>query len=183
MRRIPFLFVLAFFAACNANDEAKVKSAAAVEPATTKAEPAYAYTPSYSAKFEIGDPAHSKTVLDLLKTWDNNDPVQAKQLFADTLTILAADGAVLSGTTDSVLNATAPYRNSLGTVTTKVHAWAPLRSTDKNENWVTVWFTEYRQKNGGKKDSVELQETWRLNNAGRADMIMQYVRKNPTAKK
>lgn len=184
MKQSPFLLVLLSLVACNANEQAKVKSATETEATTeAKAEPAYAYTPSYSGKFEIGDPNHTKTVLDLFKTWDNNDPEQAKKLFADTVTILSANGTVMSGPTDSILKASAPYRNSLGTVTSKVHAWVPLKSTDKNENWVSVWYTEYRTKADGKTDSTELQETWRLNKDGRADLLMQYERKNPPAKK
>jgi hypothetical protein len=184
MKQILFLFALALLAACNANDDAKVNFGTATDSTTSKKqEPAYAYTPSYTSKFEIGDPNHTKTVLDLNKTWEDNNPDQAKKLFADSITIFASDGTVMSGPTDSILAATIPYRNSLGTVNTKVHAWVPLRATDKNENWVLVWFTEYRKRNNGKTDSTEYQETWRLNNAGRADLLMQYERKNPPAKK
>lgn len=183
MKQFSFLLVLACLVACNANEQANVKSATETEPATeANAAPAYAYTPSYSATFEVGDPHHAKTVLDLFKTWDNNTPEQSKQLFADSMTIFSADGNVMSGATDSILKSMAPYRNSLGTVSSKVHAWVPLKSTDKNENWVLVWFTEYRTNDKGKMDSSEFQETWRLNKEGRADMLMQYERKFLPAK-
>jgi hypothetical protein len=55
----------------------------------------------------------------------------------------------------------------------------PLRSTDKNEDWVLVWFKEYRTDANGKKDSTEMQETWRLNKDGKADLLYQYAQQNP----
>jgi hypothetical protein len=89
----------------------------------------------------------------------------------------------MRGSADSLIAATKPYRNSLGTVSSTVHAWVPLKATEKNENWVLLWYTEYKTDARGKKDSTEYQETWRLNKDGKADMMMQYMRKNSEAKK
>jgi hypothetical protein len=151
--------------------------------AVTKDEPTYPYSPSYTSKFAIGDPTHAKTILDLQKVWDNNNLDNAKQFFADSVMLLTSDGNMMSGSADSIIAATKPYRNSLGTVNSKVHAWVPLRATDAKENWVLVWYTEYRKNDKGKTDSVEYQETWRLNSNGKPDMMMQYERKSPPAKK
>lgn len=184
MKQVLSILLLALLAACNANSDTKVKSQTTDSTAAAKKEePTYPYSPSYTSKFEIGDPAHSKTILNLQKTWDDNVLDNAKQSFADSLVMFTADGNVLSGSADSIIAAAKPHRNSLGTVSTKVHAWVPLRATDQNENWVLVWFTEYNKGANGKMDSTEYQETWRLNNAGKADMMMQYERKNPPAKK
>jgi hypothetical protein len=183
MKQVLFLFVIGFLAACNAGDNATVKSETATDSTAKNTEPAYAYTPSYTSKFEIGDPAHSKAILDLAKDWDNNSLDHSKQLFADSVTLYTADGTVMSGPADSIIAASKPYRNSLGTVSSTVHAWTPLKATDKNENWVLLWYTEYTTAANGKKDSTEYQETWRLNKQGKADLLMQYMRKNPPAKK
>ena len=60
----------------------------------------------------------------------------------------------------------------------------PLKSTDKSENWVSVWFTEHRTNEAGKKDSSYFQETWRLNKDGKVDRFYQYEAKTaPPAKK
>ena len=142
----------------------------------------YPYTPAYTSNFDIGNPAHSKTILDLAKDWDNNALDNSSRLFADTVTLFTADGTMMQGPRDSIIAATKPYRNSLGTVSTKVHAWTPLKAVDKDENWVLIWSTEYHTAPDGKKDSAQLQETWRLNKEGKADMLLQYMRKNPTAK-
>jgi hypothetical protein len=51
-----------------------------------------------------------------------------------------------------------------------------MYSTDKKENWVLVWAKEINTSAGGKKDTVELMETWRINKDGKADMLLQYDR-------
>lgn len=179
-----FLFLsLGFLAACNSNDAAKVESMKTTDSTAKKDNITYPYSPSYTSQFEIGDPAHSKTILDLAKDWDNNNLDHSKQFFADTVTMFTADGTVMTGSADSLIAATKPYRNSLGTVSSTVHAWVPLKATEKNENWVLLWYTEYKTDAKGKKDSTEYQETWRLNKEGKADMMMQYMRKNSEAKK
>ena len=184
MKQVLSILILGLLAACNAND-ATVKSESTTDStaAITKVEPVYPYTPSYSSKFEIGDPEQAKTLLDLQKSWDDNMLDNSKQFFADSVTIMSADGNMMSGPVDSIITNTKPYRNSLGTVNTKVHAWVPLRSTDKDENWVLVWYTEYHKKPNGATDSTELQETWRMNKAGKAEMMLQYEKKNPPAMK
>lgn len=183
MKKIFLFLSLGFLAACNSNDSAKVESMKSVDSTAKKDNTSYPYTPSYTSQFAIGDPAHSQTVLGLAKDWDNNNLDHSKQFFADTVTLYTSDGTVMRGSADSLIAATKPYRNSLGTVSSKVHAWVPLKATEKNENWVLLWYTEYKTDAKGKKDSTEYQETWRLNKDGKADMMLQYMRKNSEAKK
>jgi hypothetical protein len=90
-----------------------------------------------------------------------------------------SDGTRLSGTRDSVLNFVKKVRATIGSITSDLTAWMPLRSTDKNEDWVAVWFTEHRVSPAGKKDSSYYQETWRLNKDGKVDRFYQYEEKVP----
>lgn len=180
MKRLFVFFVAASFVACNTPEDAKVKGTNAD---STSADVALPYTATYSSKFEIGSQANVKTVLELMKDWDNNDMDNARKKFADSVMLLTSDGSIMSGPADTIVNATKPYRNSLGTVSSRLDAVVPLRSTDKNEDWVLLWFTEHRTDASGKKDSVELQETWRLNKDGKADLLYQYQRNKPAAKK
>lgn len=183
MKQLFLIASLGFLAACNSDNSAKVESMKTADSTSKKEEITYPYTPSYTSKFEMGDPAHSKTILDLFKDWDNNSLDHSKQLFADSVTLYTADGTVMSGPADSIIAATKSYRNNLGTVSSKVNAWTPLKATDKDQNWVLVWYTEYRTAADGKKDSTEYQETWRLNKEGKADVLLQYKRNNPPVKK
>ena len=139
----------------------------------------YPYTPQYSNKFEIGDSKNSLNILKLYKDWDNNTIDNSKDLFADSLIMIFSDGTMVSGKRDSVFNIVRKVRATVGSITSDLIAWVPLRSTDKNEDWLSVWFTEHRVSLNGKKDSSYYQETWRLNKDGKVDRFYQYEQKVP----
>ena len=49
-----------------------------------------------------------------------------------------------------------------------------VKSTDKDENWALIWGKEIDTDKKGKIDSFYLQETWRFNKAGKANLFFQY---------
>lgn len=181
MRKLFFLLGISVFAACNSGTDTKVQSMSSKDSASNDV--SLPYTASYSSKFEMGDANHTKTILDLYKDWDNNTLDNSRSKFADTVEMYFSDGTKMVGPFDSINTQTKPFRNSLGTVTTNVHAILPVKSTDKNENWVLAWFTEHRTDAKGKMDSVEMHEAWRLNKDGKADLLRQYQQKNPAPRK
>ena len=186
MRKILILASLAAFAACNSGktDETKVDSTKSANTESSKMDnPDYPYTARYSNKFEIGDPNNSLNVLKLYKDWDNNTLDNSKNAFADSVIMVFSDGTMLSGSRDSVFNVVKKVRSTMGTITSIPEAWTPLKSTDKNENWVCVWFTEKRTSPKGKIDSSYYQETWRLNKDGKVDRFYQYEEKTAPPKK
>lgn len=185
MKRLLFLFCLAAFAACNSGTDTMVDSTSASDSSAAANDTVtYQYTADYSSKFEMGDPKNVKTIFDLYTDWDNNTLDNSKDKFADSLYLMFSSGEVMNGKRDSLTELSKAFRNTLGTVNTQVHAVVPLRSTDKNEDWVLVWFTEYRTDARGRKDSTQFQETWRLNKEGKADKLFQYEQKNaPPPKK
>jgi len=182
MRKTFFVLSLAAFAGCNSGTDTKVESMSSKD-STSSSDVVLPYTADYSSKFEMGNANNTKTILDLYKDWDNNNLDNSKDKFADSVTLYFSDGSMMSGSYDSVTAAAKKFRSTLGTVNTSVHAVFPVKSADKNENWVVAWFTEYRTNAAGKKDSVQLQETWRLNKDGKADLLYQYEQKNPAPPK
>jgi hypothetical protein len=64
-----------------------------------------------------------------------------------------------------------------------VNAIMAVKSTDKNEHWVLIWGMEKDTHKNGKTDSVELQETWRFNAAGKADLLYQFAEQPARAMK
>src|SRR5688572_19254181 len=163
MKKLLFLFILAAFAACNSGSDTTVASASKDSAVTASDAITYQYTADYSSKFEIGNPKNVKTIFDLYTDWDNNNLDNSKNKFADSVTLIFSSGDMMAGKRDSIIAQSKSFRNTLGTVNTQVHAVVPLRSTDKNEDWVLVWFKEYKTDAKGKKDSTEFQETWRIN--------------------
>jgi len=184
MRKIFMLAMLATLAGCT-SDKSDATKTESMNSDSAKSENritdtlTYPYTPQYSNKFAIGDANNSLIVLQLYQDWDNNTIENSKNRFADSVIMVFSDGTRLSGTRDSVLNFVKKVRSTIGSITSDLTAWMPLRSTDKNEDWVAVWFTEHRVSPAGKKDSSFYQETWRLNKDGKVDRFYQYEEKVP----
>jgi len=172
------------FAACNSGSDTKVASMSSDDSTTTATDSVtYEYTADYSSKFTMGSTDNVKTIFALYKDWDNNMLDNSKDKFADSVTLVLGSGEMMAGKRDSIIAQSKAYRNQFTNVTSQVHAVVPLKSTDKNEDWVLVWFKEYRTDSAGKKDSTEFQETWRLNKDGKADLLYQYQQNKPAPKK
>jgi len=171
MNKLFLIAVVMVFVACN---QAEKQPEAAAASSSVPSDMA-GYSVNYSNDFSIGDPAHSTTILQLWKHWDNGDLLSGRSLFADSLTVYGGDGNLSSGPTDSILAGANQFRNSFTEMRSVVDAIIPLKSNDKDENWVTIWGTEYHTKDGV-ADSLRLQETWRFNKEGKVDLMFQYQR-------
>ena len=183
MKKILFLFSIPAFAACNSGSDTKVASMSAGDSSAVASDSVnYEYAADYSSKFEMGNTENVKTIFGLYKDWDNNMLDNSKDKFADSVTLIFGSGDMMAGKRDSIIAQSKAYRSRYATVTSQVHAVVPLKSTDKNEDWVLVWFKEYTTDANGKKDSTELQETWRLNKDGKADLLYQYQQNKPAKK-
>ncbi|MEP6950568.1 MAG: hypothetical protein ABI863_14885 [Ginsengibacter sp.] len=67
------------------------------------------------------------------------------------------------------------YRGSMSTAVSSIDAWMPLRSIDRNEDWVAVWGTETDTYPYGKTDKKDLHEIWRINKEGKVDFMKQFA--------
>jgi hypothetical protein len=171
MRKI---FIVAFTAAlfsCHADEKKESDSKPAAETNST-----LPYRATYSSKFEIGDAKNAEAVLAAWKSWDDGDLQTSRKLFADTMHLYLRNGSEMHGTKDSTLPGVQRYRNNYSSVKSTVSAWVPLKTVDKNENWVCIWGTEVMTDKKGKVDSVELQESWRFNKEGKIDLLYQFGR-------
>src|ERR1700738_3533004 len=138
MRKVLFFFAIAgSLAACQSNDS-KVASMSAGDSTKHQEDVTYAYPIMYSAKFENGDPKNGKTILDLWKAWDDGKIGVAQNLFADSVNLYFWDGTNVKGPRDSVLAIAQKVRDNLASAKSTVYAVHSLKSTDKNEDWVTV---------------------------------------------
>ncbi len=130
------------------------------------------YTPTYSSNFVIGNPAHSKMIVDLWKDWDDN-AFDRHDYYADDLMMILPDGTVMKGKAANIEGAK-KYRSGLTSSRSTIDAWVPLKSTDRNENWVAMWGTETNTWPDGKVEVRDIHEIWRINKDGKVDMMRQY---------
>lgn len=162
---------LGIFHACN--DSASIASDTS-DSTTGRPTVALPYTASYSSSFEIGNPEFSAVILNgSWKDWENNTLDNMKNWMADTITAFQSDGEMVRGL-DSMMTKWKRSRARYTSVIDTVQAVVPLYSTDKKEHWVLVWAREINTKADGKKDTVSLMETWRINKDGKADFLLQY---------
>ena len=161
------------FTSCG--DDTKIESDTRDSTAVASAV-ALPYTASYSSSFEMGNPEHSATVLQgSWKDWETNNLDNMKNWVADTIMAFHSDGTVIKGV-DSLMADWKRARGKYTSVIDTVGAVIPVRSTDRNENWVLVWAWEINTKADGMKDTVHFMETWRINKDGKADRLFQYDR-------
>jgi hypothetical protein len=134
------------------------------------------YEATYSSKFEMGDAKHAEAILAAWKSWDAGDLQSERKLYADSMFFYLRDGSKMEGKTDSIMKGAQAFRDMFSSVKSTVHAYMPIKSTDKNESWVCIWGTEVNTDKQGKVDSVNLQETWRFNKDGKIDLLYQFGR-------
>jgi hypothetical protein len=164
----------ALFAACN--NEKKTDTPAKSDSAAAKTSVTLPYTATYSSSFEMGNPAYAAMILQgSWKDWENNTMDNMKSWVADTITAYQSDNAMVKGV-DSLTARWKRGRAFYTSVKDNIQAVIPTYSTDKKENWVLVWATEIDTDIKGKTDTVAIMETWRINTAGKADLLLQFDR-------
>ena len=135
------------------------------------------YPVLYSSSFAMDDPKNAETILALWKAYDAGNLAAAKDLLADTVDVYLAGGMHMRGSRDSTIAQIQRYRDGMSAVTDQVNAVMAVKYTDKNEHWVLIWGMEKDTPKKGKADSVQLQETWRFDNNGKADLLYQFAQK------
>ncbi len=174
MKKILLLLaVTAMFAACN--NEKKTDTPAA-DVKMDKPAVALPMTASYSSSFEMGNPAYAAMIVQgSWKDWEMNTMDNMKSWAADTITAYSADNKV-THSLDTLQARWKKGRADYTTVIDTIDAVMPVYSTDKKENWVLVWATEINVNSKGKRDTVSVMETWRINKDGKANLVYQFDR-------
>ena len=176
MKQIFAAILFISFMGCESKKEPATAGTAA-EPKANVPANMHGFTPAYSASFVMDDAANTETVLALWEEWKSGDLSKSRGHFADTVSFFFPDGTSMSGLTDSLVKTMQGVRSSYKGMEVGVDAVFAVKSTDKNENWVTIWGTEIQTSMKGKVDTVSLQETWRFNKAGKVNMMFQAARK------
>ncbi len=172
--------MLLFTISCNSDKtETAAENTTVADAAETPAPvPAHAYAvkATYSSSFEIGDPKNGDAIIELWKQFDENTLDMGMDKFADTVTLWMNDGWKYYGTRDSLMKIMKKLRGEYSDVKSVVVALVPLKSTDMNQSWVSIYGTEYTTMKN-KKDSLDIQENWRFNKDGKIDFMHSYRRK------
>lgn len=154
-RLFTALIATVFLFSCT--DEKKAdKPPANVEATKAAATVAYPYMADYSSDFSIGNPQHSKMVLDLYKMWEDGKIDEMRPLLADSVFIDITDGMKFNNTVDSFVNFAKQVRATYKLTKPVFDKWMPVHSNDKNEDFVLVWSRDYSTNTDGKMDSLRV---------------------------
>jgi hypothetical protein len=146
MKKIFYLFAaVALFASCkNAAQKAEAKTDSVTMP----------YKASYSSSFTISDNVkNEQLVLQSYKDWQDNKISNAPAYFADTVQLDFSDGSKYKMRRDSMVKVFQRIRDSLSSSKIDVVTTINLHSTDKNQDWVSVWYKQTDTYKNGKIDS------------------------------
>jgi len=183
MKKVLLFATVAVFAACNNQPAATVDASAKTTADSTIAEIKSPYEIGYSSKFVMGDPKNAETLLKLWKDWDAGNLMGSKDNFADSVELYMNDGSAIVGKKDSALATIQAFRNTFASAVSSVFTITALKSVDKDENWALIWGKEIDTDKKGKVDSFYLQETWRFNKEGKANLVYQFKQAIAPAKK
>lgn len=172
MKKFFVLFCLvAGFIACNQNKQSAETTDSSSTKSTTLSLPV-----SYSTSFEMGKGDHVAMIVQgSWRDWQDNKMDNMKSWMADTAVIVQSNNKTIKGV-DSVSANWIRSRAKYTSVVDSIDAATSLYSTDKKEDWVLVWATEYSTDTKGKKDTTAIMETWRINKDGKADLLLQFDR-------
>jgi hypothetical protein len=123
----------------------------------------------------MGNPAHSKMILEVWKDWDDN-AFERHNYMSDTLVMYLPDGSVTKGLAAN-LEGAKKYRGGMTSAISTIDSWVPLRSVDKNEDWVAIWGSETDTWADGKVETRQIHEIWRINKDGKIDLMRQFSAK------
>jgi hypothetical protein len=168
------LFAIVLIWSCkNSGKSATASDSATVAAADTLT---YPYKATYTSSVTFGSPKNSQLTLQSYKDWEDNHLTNAPAYFADTVTMIFPDGTRIKMGRDSLVRVFQKYRDSLITSKLEIEAWTSLHSTDKNEDWVNVWYKQTDHYKTGKIDSAIYQDDNRIVN-GKIDYVSSKMQK------
>ncbi len=124
----------------------------------------YPYTAEYSHDFKMGDPNHSKMVLDFFKIWEENRLDDMKTMLIDSVWIEFADGSKFNTISDSIVTMAKQFRMNYSKIEIKVDGWMPIHTNDTKDDWVLVWSKDITTDTQGKVDSIRSHSYWQIKN-------------------
>lgn len=184
MKKVLYLFAaIALFASCKGGTTTDGTAAKTDSTAAKKDSLPMAYKASYSSSFTISDNAkNEQLVLQSYKDWEDNKIKNGSTYLGDTVAMDFANGRHLVAPRDAMMKDWQNFRDSLSGIKLDIVAVVNLHSTDKNTDWVGVWYKETDTYKTGKVDSAFYQDDNNVKN-GKLTYISSKRRPLPPMKK
>jgi hypothetical protein len=176
---IVLLFSPLLFTACNNNGTATAdtKDSSKMDASSSKMDASSAdngnvelvYTMKYVSDWVPGDPHHAAMVMKALKSYEIGNLNDGKQYLADSVNFFV-DGFRFKGTRDSLISILNKARAGYKEMVIDMHDWESVKSKSRNEEYVTMWYTEKTTDLKGKKDSANYTDDVKIVNGKIAEI-------------
>lgn len=187
-KEITVSFILLFLGggmyltACNESQSSKAKTSTDQKMSTGEKEEDnksmrkmnYPYTIDHPDNWETGSTQNTFNALSALKAWENRNIDESLKYFADS-TQVRFDGIDKMVSKDS-LRALITPDSTLKNLRVSMQDWESVVSSDKSEEYVTLWYREFRENSKGKMDSVDVINDIKMKD-GKIIGLDQYERK------
>ncbi len=179
MKRLMLFSCIAFFAiSCNNNGD-KADSKAAASSSDVKYDYAYTLDKPYK-NWQPGDQQHVVTVLKSLKAWETGDMEACMVAFADSVDV-RFDGFRQKFSKDSLKTFFAAGKAGVSSVSIKMYDWESVISSDKKDQWVTLWYDETTTDKAGKTETIAIVDDLKIVD-GKITELDQKIQHYPTKK-
>lgn len=155
----------ALLVACSSNEPASVKGAADSTATTTvSTEPLnLPFTVARTPDWERGNPAHVAVAMNTLKAYVVNDMTAVGQYLADSVEFYA-DNVAFKGTRDGLVQFFSKHRAGFDSIDVRMHDYESVKSKNRGEEWVALWYTETNKAKGGAIDSAMVMDDIKIVN-------------------
>ena len=119
--------------------------------------------------WEKGDDNNVPIAMNFLKNYEDKDFVSMRNYLADTVQFIYDNGN-FSGTADQMVKFLKNFRDARQTVRIEMNDYESVRSKNRNQEYVSLWYNEHIVDNNGKADSAFVMDDYRIKN-GKISMI------------
>jgi len=178
MKKMIWVGFAAMAVSCNNGDTASTgthKETSGSTGATPAAAMNYPYTIEHPDYWAIGSTANTMTALTALKAWELGKMDESVKYFSDSVK-LNFDGLKETMSRDSLKRFFTGIWKDFKTVDIKMSDWESVVSSDKKEEWVTIWYTQHWETPKGLKDSLDIVNDFQMKD-GKIIRLDEYTRK------
>lgn len=180
MKKVSKLFLLLatagmIFISCNNGSNTKTGAGNDTTANTSLVQKIdYPYTIEHPDNWEIGSQQNTFIALSALKAWENKNIDESMRYFADSVEV-HFDGINKMVSKDTLKSIIAPSKMTKNIIV-KMEDWQSSISKDKQDEWVSLWYTQYIENINGNKDSIDVFNDIKLKN-GKITRLDEYTRK------
>lgn len=122
-----------------------------------------------------GPNSNAAVAMNTLRAYETNDMSAMQQYLADTVEF-HVDNYSFKGSRDSTVAMFTKHRAGVDSVSIKMHDFESVKSKSRNEQWVSLWYTEVSKMKGGKLDSAMVMDDIKIVN-GKVALIDSKMRR------